>query len=72
MRKFLYSRWFFFFLAVVCVIDLGTDVGEVVWGWNALNFVSIAMDVIAAGMALWIFIDLQSRRPKHGGDSRRR
>lgn len=71
MRKLLYSRWFFFFLAVVCVIDLGADVGEVVWGWSALNFVSIAMDVIAAGLALWIFIDLQSRRPKHGGDSRR-
>lgn len=71
MGKFLYSRWFFLFLTIVCVIDLVADVGESVWGWNALNFVAIAMDVIALSMALWIFTDLQRRKPKHGGDSRR-
>ena len=55
----------------VCMIDLIVDVGESVWGWNELNFVAIAMDAVAVGMTLWIFTDLQRRRPKHGGDSRR-
>lgn len=71
VRNFLYSRWFFLFLAVVCAIDLIADVGEIVWGWNALNFVAITMDVIAVGMASWIFIDLQRRKPKHGDDPHR-
>ena len=71
MRRFLYSRWFFLFLMAVCMIDLIVDVGESVWGWNELNFVAIAMDAVAVGMTLWIFTDLQRRRPKHGGDSRR-
>jgi hypothetical protein len=71
VRRFLYSRWFFLFLAIVCLIDLLADVGEVIWGWDALNFVAITMDVIAAAMAVWIFIDLQHRRPKHGDHSDR-
>jgi hypothetical protein len=71
VRKFLYSRWFFLFLAIVCFIDLIADVGESVWGWNALNLVSIAMDVIAVVMTFWIFADLQSRRPKDGNHPRR-
>ncbi len=71
MRKFLYSRWFFFWLAIVCVVDLVADLSEDVWGWTDLNIVSIAMDVIAAGLALWTFVDLQRRKPKDGGDSRR-
>jgi hypothetical protein len=71
MRKFLYSRWFFLALAVVCVVNLVADLGEAVWGWSELNVVSIAMDMIAAGLALWTFVDLQRRKPKHGGDSRR-
>ncbi len=71
MRKFLYSRWFFFALAVVCAVDLIADLGESVWGWSDLNLIAVAMDVIAAALALWIFVDLQRRRPKYGGDSRR-
>jgi hypothetical protein len=71
MRKFLYSRWFFLFLAIVCVIDLAADIGESIWGWDPLNSIAIGMDLIAAGMSLWIFADLQQRRPKHGGNSRR-
>jgi hypothetical protein len=71
MRSFLYSRWFFLFLAIVCIVDLASDVGESVWGWSDLNYVSITADVISVALTLWIFIDLQIRRPKHGGDSRR-
>jgi hypothetical protein len=69
LHGFLYSRWFFLFLAIVCVLDLVADVGETIWGWSALNYVSIALDAIIVGMALWIFTDLQRRRPKNGGSA---
>lgn len=71
MRAFLYSKWFFLFLAVVCLINLVADVGEEVWDWSDLNKLSIAMDITAAALALWIFVDLHVRRPKNGGDTRR-
>ena len=72
MRRFLYGRWFFFFLAVVCLVDLGADVLELVRGNTDLNDLAIAMDCIAVAMSLWIFTDLQRRRPKNGDHSRRR
>jgi hypothetical protein len=56
----------------VCVVDLIADLGETAWGWTDLNMVAIAMDAVAAGMALWIFIDLQRRKPQHGGNPGRR
>jgi hypothetical protein len=62
LKRFLYSRWFFLFLAVVCVLDLFSDVGEQIWGRDALNYVAIALDVIAVAMTLWIFIDIERRR----------
>jgi len=71
MGKFLYSRWFFLFLAVVCVIDLLTDIAQDLWGWSGLNHLSIALDIIILVLALWIFFDLQKRRPRNGGHSRR-
>lgn len=66
MKRFLYSRWFFLFLSVVCILDLFTDVGEQIWGWDFLNYISILLDAIAAAMTLWIFIDIQRRRPRNG------
>jgi len=72
MRKFLYSRWFFLFLAVVCLLDLAADVTELVLGNTDLNYVAIGLDCIAVALASWVFLDLQSRGPKHGDDSRRR
>ncbi len=68
LRQFLYSRWFFLLLAIVCLTDLSADLGEHFWGWTTLNFVSIAMDVVASVLAVWIFFDLQRRRP---GNERR-
>jgi hypothetical protein len=73
MRNFLYSRWFFLFLAIFCVIDLIADVSEgLFWDWITLNRLSIVMDVVILVMAVWMFIDLERRRPKDGGDSGRR
>ncbi len=71
MRRFLYSRWFFLFLAVSCAIDLGADLLEDFGGWNWLNHVAIVMDLVILILALWMFTDLQRRRPKSGGDSSR-
>jgi hypothetical protein len=72
MRRFLYSRWFFLFLAVSCAISLFSDVAEDLWGLGAMiNRVAIAMDAIILIMALWMFVDLQRRRPRDGGNSRR-
>ena len=70
LRGFLYSRWFFLFLAIAGVIDLVADVGENIWGWSGLNYLSIAMDVIVVLLALWIFADLQRRKPKDGSAGR--
>ena len=66
LRSFLYSKWFFGVLAVVCLIDLAADLTEHVWGWTDINLVAILMDTIAAGLSVWIFTDLHRRRPKDG------
>lgn len=70
MRKFLYSKWFFLILALVCIVDLGADVADEIWGWSILNKVAIAMDLVAACLSLWIFADLHTRRPKRDHDTR--
>jgi uncharacterized protein YqgC (DUF456 family) len=72
VRRFLYSKWFYLVLAIVCIVDLLADLGEHIWGWTDLNLVALAMDTIAAGLVLWIFLDLHLRRPKGGGDIDRR
>ena len=70
-RNFLYGKWFFLFLAVVILVDLAADVGEEFFGPTGLNELSIALDIVAAGLVIWIFADLHSRRPKSGGDTGR-
>ena len=72
MKRFLYSRWFFLFLAVSCAVSLFSDVAEDLWGWGAaVNRVAIVMDAVIFCMAVWMFVDLQRRRPRDGGNSRR-
>ena len=70
MRRFLYSKWFFGFLALVCLLDMIGDIGEEFWGWGGLNAANILLDIFAVGMSLWMFIDLHVRAPKHGRDPR--
>jgi hypothetical protein len=69
MRRFLYSKWFFLILAIVCAVDSVADLGEHFWGWGFLNLLAIAMDLIALSLSTWIFVDLHSRRPKRGNDT---
>ena len=68
LRKFLYSKWFFGFLAAVCTLDLLADVSELVAGWEAMNYVAIPLDLVAVFLTVWMFVDLYRRSPKNGGD----
>ncbi len=71
MRKFLYSKWFYLALAIVCAIDLLADVGDELWAWSFLNKVAIAMDCCALCLTVWIFADLHSRKPRDVENPRR-
>jgi hypothetical protein len=68
MREFLYSKWFFGFLALDCTFDLIVDVVEYLHGCYTLNLVSIPLDVIAVFLTGWMFFDLRGRHPKYGGN----
>jgi hypothetical protein len=68
MRKFLYSRWFFLFLALVCLIDVGVDSIAARYGSRFLLTISFVPNLVAAGMAVWMFLDLHRRRPRKDGD----
>jgi len=70
MRRFLYSKWFYGLLAVVCILDLIADLGEHIWGWTDLNILAIALDAVAVALSVWIFTDLHGRRPRNGDDTR--
>jgi hypothetical protein len=72
MRRFLYSKWFFLLLATVCGTDLVAHLGEEIWGYGYLKNVAIVMDLVALALSAWIFIDLHTRRPKHGDGTRSR
>jgi len=69
MRDFLYSKWFFGFLALVCTLDLIADVWEYLSGCSTFNLVSIPLDTIAVFLTVWMFVDLHERHPKYGGNS---
>jgi hypothetical protein len=68
MREFLYSKWFFGFLALVCLLDLLADLLALLDGWEALNYIAIPLDVIAVCLTSWMFIDLRRRHPKYGSN----
>jgi hypothetical protein len=70
MRTLLYSKWFFAFLALVCVLDLFADLAERLWEWTALNDIAILLDVIMAVLSVWMFADLHQKRPGRGDHSR--
>ena len=70
MRKFLYSRWFFGFLALVIILDLATDVIEVLSGWKPVHEITIGLECIAAVLAVSMFLDLHKRVKSYGTHSR--
>jgi hypothetical protein len=66
MRKFLYSRWFFGFLALVILLDLATDLVAFVYGWKPLHEIMVGLECIAAFLAVSMFLDLHRRVKVHG------
>ena len=55
MRRFLYSKWFFLILAVVCAVDLFADVAEEIWGRGFLNIIAFGLDCFVVLLSGWIF-----------------
>ena len=70
MRKFLYSKWFFGFLALVCILDLISDAAADFWGWRALHEVTIGLEVISVYLTVTMFVDLHRRMKLNGRDPR--
>jgi len=70
MRKFLYSKWFFGFLAVVCALDLISDAAADFLGWRILRGVTMGLELIAVCLAVAMFLDLHRRMKSNGHDPR--
>lgn len=70
MRKFLYSKWFFGFLAVVCALDLISDAAADFFGWGALHEVTIGLELISVYLSVAMFLDLHRRMKVNGRDPR--
>ncbi len=72
MRSFLYSKWFFLMLALVCLVDMAADWSDRLWAFRPLHVAAVSLDAVAAALALWMFADLHRRRPrrKNGDDTR--
>jgi hypothetical protein len=70
MRKFLYSKWFFAFLAFVCTLDLISDAAADLLGWGRLREVTIGLEIIATFLALTMFFDLHRRMKVNGRNPR--
>jgi len=70
MRKFLYSKWFFGFLAFVCALDLVSDAAADSFGWRDLREVTIALELISVYLTVTMFLDLHRRMKVNGRDPR--
>jgi len=70
MRKFLYSKWFFGFLAFVCALDLISDAAADLLGWRILRGVTMGLELIAVCLAVAMFLELHRRMKINGHDPR--
>ena len=70
MRKFLYSKWFFGFLAFVCTLDLISDAAAEFFSWRALREVTIGLELISVYLTVAMFLDLNRRMKVNGRDPR--
>jgi hypothetical protein len=74
LRRMLFSKQFFGVLLAVLTLDLSADLAEMLnpGRHEFLNGIAIGVDLVAFGLALWMFLDLNRRRDRDGNDSRRR
>jgi len=66
MRKFLYSKWFFAFLAAVCTLDLISDVTADFFAWQGLRAVTFGLEAVSVFLTVTMFLDLHRRVPING------
>ncbi len=66
LRRFLYNRWFYAFLALVCALDVVAEVLDVFGPTVSyyLNMASLVFSAVAAILAGAVFLDLHLRRGK--------
>ena len=64
VRGCIYNRWFYAFLAAVCLLDVGTDLFAMLHPRRSfyLELVSLVASAVTAALATALFVDLQFRR----------
>jgi hypothetical protein len=66
VRSCIYNRWFYAVLALVCLLDVVTDVVDILH--PTANFVIVAISLVASAVAAVlttaVFLDLHFRRGK--------
>ncbi len=66
VRRCIYNRWFYAFLAAICILDVVCDTINLVrpGAVPVLSVLTQVASAVAAFLALLIFFDLHSRRDK--------
>ncbi len=66
VRRCIYSRWFYAFLAAVCLLNALAELLDLLYpGDNpTLDVVTLALSAVSGIVALVVFLDLQLRWPR--------
>ena len=64
VRGCIYNRWFYAFLSAVCLLDVATDVSDIIHPSAniAIEVISLVASAITAVLTTTVFLDLQFRR----------
>jgi hypothetical protein len=64
VRGCIYNRWFYAFLAAVCLLDVATDVSVLIRPRASMwiDIVSLVASAVTAVLTTTVFFDLQFRR----------
>jgi hypothetical protein len=66
IRRLIYQKWFYGFLAVVLWFDCWTDLQDVIEAFSAREVLSLVMSGTGAILVTLIFADLHFRWPPQG------
>lgn len=66
VRRCIYNRWFYAVLAIVCLLDVITDIINIVQPGESftLDLLSLIASGVTALLVSVVFVDLQIRRAK--------
>ncbi len=64
VRGCIYNRWFYAFLSAVCLLEVATDIVDIVHpsAYIAIDVVSLVASGVSAILTTTVFLDLQFRR----------